>query len=180
MTIPERSETPAETGRLTRWLIWLGVALLLCGSFAISFAANAPARWMVQRFNLALPEDAVSGTPMHGQIALEGGQVLSWQIKPLASLIGLRLTADVALRGAGADLTSPVAVGFSSYQIGPMNGGADADVLAEIFPDLKLRCTGPLLFADLRLGMTRQTVTGDGTWRSGTLIPQRCCHRDDE
>ena len=166
MSMPEWPETPAAW---SRWLLWTGLVLVLCASFAVSFAANAPARWLVQRLDLALAEDAVSGTLMHGQIALDGGLALRWDVRPWASLTGLRLTADLALRGPGTDIGGSVAADLSSYHIGPVDGRADAQVLQAIFPGVSLRCSGPVLAAGLRVEMTRQTLTGAGTLRSDEL-----------
>ena len=169
MSMPERPETAAASANRSRWLLWTLLVLVLCASFAVSFAANAPARWLVQRQGLALAEDAVSGTLMHGQIALDGGFALRWQVRPWQSLTTLRLSADVGLRGPGTDIGGPVAVGLASYRIGPVDGQADAQVLGAIFPGLALRCAGPVLAAGLRVELTRQTVTGAGTLRSDAL-----------
>ena len=166
MSTPVTPETPAAWAR---WLLWTGLVLVLVASFAVSFAANTPARWVVQRFNLALAEDAVSGTVMHGQIALDGGFVLRWDLRPWASLRGLRLAADVTLQGPQTDIGGPVTMGLASYDIGPVAGTADAQVVGAVFPGVSLRCAGPVLAAGLRVAMTRQTITGAGTLRSDEL-----------
>lgn len=166
MSMPEKPESPAAS---VRWLLWTSVVLVLVASFAVSFAANAPAGWVVQRLDLALSEDAASGTLMHGQIALDGGFALQWDVRPWASAMRLRLAADVTLRGPATDIGGPVAMGLSSYDIGPLTGSADALVLGAIFPGITLRCSGPVLAAGLRVEMTRRTVTGEGTLRTDAL-----------
>ena len=171
MSMPVMPEIPAATPspKRGRWWLWTGAGLVLVASFAVSLAANAPARQLVQRLDLALAEDAVSGTVMHGQIALDGGFALRWDVRPWASLTTLRLAADVTLQGPQTGIGGPVAVGLSSYDIGPVAGSADAAVLRAIFPGIDLRCAGPVLAAGLQVTLTRQTFTGTGSVRTDRL-----------
>lgn len=170
MLMQSRPKTPVAS---ERWLRWGGVCLLLIASFVISFVVAAPGYWpaasVVQRFQLAVPPEAVSGTVAKGQMVLEGGFVLRWQIRPWDSLLGLRLAADVTVQGPETDLAVPVAVGLASYDIGPVVGSADAQLGQAIFPQATLRCSGPVVALGLRVKISRRTVTGDGVLRSGDL-----------
>ena len=166
MTMPEPPETPAAS---VRWLLWATLVLVLCASFIISFAANAPARWVTQSLELTLAEDAVSGTLMNGQIALDGGFVLRWTMDPVASILGLKISADLALDGTATDLRGPVTADLAAYRAGPFDGRFDVTVLQAIFPSATLQCAGPGLAAAFRIELTRQGMTGAGTLRTDVL-----------
>jgi len=135
----------------------------------LSLAVNAPARLIAQRFDLTLANDAVSGTLMHGQIAMDGSFVLRWNVNPIATLMNLKVTADVTLNGPGTDLAGGAAMGLSAYRLGPLDGRADARVLQVIFPLIRLQCAGPIVAAAFRVDVTRHVFTGTGTLRSGEL-----------
>lgn len=161
-----RSETP---GAWSRRLLWLTFVLVVSASFLISLAVNAPARLIAQRLDLTLANDAVSGTLMHGQIEMDGSFVLRWNVKPIASLIGLNVTAGVTLTGPETDLAGDAALDLSAYRFGPVSGQADARVLQAIFPLARLHCAGPIVAAAFRVDVTRKVITGTGTLRSGEL-----------
>lgn len=161
-----RSETP---GAWARRLLWLTFFLLVSASFLLSLAVNAPARLIAERLDLTLGDDAVSGTLMHGQIEMDGSFVLRWNVKPIASLMHLNVTAGMTLNGPETDLAGDAALGLSAYGLGPVNGRADARVLQAIFPFARLHCAGPIVAAAFRLDVTRHAFAGTGTLRSGEL-----------
>jgi hypothetical protein len=166
MSMQARSETPVAS---VRWVWWSLVFLVLIASFVVSFAVSAPADWIVNRFNLAVSQDAVSGTVAEGQIALDGGFVLGWQARPWTSLMDFRLVVDVTVQGPQTDIAVPLALGLSSYEIGPVIGSADAALAQAVFPYSKLRCSGPVLPQGFVVQVSNQTVTGAGGMRSGDL-----------
>ncbi|HEX8447180.1 MAG TPA: hypothetical protein VF649_11265 [Sphingomonas sp.] len=152
-----------------RILLFGGIGV---AAYLLTLLATVPARLFVPSDVPALR--AVSGTIWHGEVALPGGDRLTWRFAPLRTIASLAYAADLTVTGRTTDLAGRVALGRRMVRFDSVAGRADGAFVAAVFPDLPFTCDLGLVIDIPRLAIGTEIPDAAGEIRSA---PGRCTPR---
>lgn len=116
-----------------------------------------------------------SGTIWQGRMQIGDGHVLSWTLRPGASLLAFGFAADWQVAGPGTDLAGRAVLWADGADVGPMSGVASWPLVAAALPNLPIFCNGQARFAAVKLRLTNMERLGSGVI---TVPPAECVRAD--
>lgn len=146
-----------------RKLTFAGVGL---GAFLAALIATIPAAVVIDRDATIL---ARAGTIWSGEVALAGGDRLSWKWAPLRSLINLGFAVDWQVTGPESDLAGRAVLG-GEVQVDTVSGRAGGGLIGAVAPYLPFRCVAPLQIEIARASATR--MEGEIRSAAGSCSPK--------
>lgn len=148
----------------------IGLGLLGAAAFAITLLATLPASLVASSIKPGTV--SVSGTAWSGEALLRDGDLVTWQIDPVGSILSLSAKADVAVTGETTDLTAKLTTGPGGTTLSNIAGVAGWSMVRTAWPEIGLACDIAIRFDDATatFGGAAPSFWGRATGSEGTCI----------
>ena len=148
----------------------IGLGLFGAAAFVIAMIATLPASLFAGSLKLGVA--SVAGTAWSGEALLRGGDLVTWRLDPVGSILSFGASAEIAVTGGNTNLTGTLLARPGAATLSNINGVAGWTLVKTAWPELDLSCDIAIRVknATATLGDRAPVLSGEAAGSEGTCI----------